>query len=337
MRPFLVRMAFAMGAAGASFGLLPGCDQPRGSAAGGARAPETGHAATAPGLTEAAGPGLHLDVAAQARLALKIAPAAAGTLPRELKAYGRVLDPAPLAALAAELFTARSTLEAARKEFQRVQRLSEQNQNASARAVEAAEAALQRAEVTLEATHWRLVSGWGRPIAEQADLSGLVRSLTLQEQALVRLDLPAGTAAAPPTGARLFSLAAPEQAVPATFSGPAPSVESQAQGQGFLFLAQTAGNALRPGEALLGQLTQPGAPLTGVLVPSSAVLRAEGTVWVYVQSGDTTFVRREIRLDFPTHGGWLVTGGVAPEERLVVTGVQMLLSEERKSSLPGSH
>jgi len=70
-----------------------------------------------------------------------------------------------------------------------------------------------------------------------------------------------------------------------------------------------------------------------VLVPHSALIWWEGKTWVYLQSSPDTFVRREITLDRPTEQSWLLTAGVRPGERIVVTGAQILLSEELKSQI----
>ena len=74
-------------------------------------------------------------------------------------------------------------------------------------------------------------------------------------------------------------------------------------------------------------------PLTGVVVPHAAVVYAEGKTWAYVQTGADTFLRREVHLDHLTPEGWFVTSGIAAGERVVVTGAQMLLSEELKSQI----
>lgn len=105
------------------------------------------------------------------------------------------------------------------------------------------------------------------------------------------------------------------------------------QGEGFLFTATNAAGRLAPGLALTGFLQLPGAPLRGVVVPNAAIVRAAERAWVYVQTGDTAFQRRELALDQPVGEGWFVTGGLAPKDRLVVTGAQTLLSEERKTQI----
>jgi hypothetical protein len=53
-------------------------------------------------------------------------------------------------------------------------------------------------------------------------------------------------------------------------------------------------------------------------------------VFVYLQTGDDTFARKEIELDRPTEAGWFVHEGLNPSDKVVTVGAQQLLSEELK-------
>jgi hypothetical protein len=81
----------------------------------------------------------------------------------------------------------------------------------------------------------------------------------------------------------------------------------------------------------VGHIKIPGEPLTGVIVPRDAVVRAEGAGWVYVlnAAGDA-FTRVQVVLDHPMEAGWFVTKGVGMGEYVVVAGAQQLLSFESK-------
>src|SRR5579872_523740 len=83
---------------------------------------------------------LRIDEATQKRIALKVEALAASQLGPELKGYGRVADPAPLAALLTELASAQAAYAASSREFERLKTLQGQG-NASARAFQTAEAA----------------------------------------------------------------------------------------------------------------------------------------------------------------------------------------------------
>ncbi len=222
---------------------------------------------------------------------------------------------------------------ASSKEYQRLKTLFAQGQNASAKALESAQAAMQRDQIALQTAEAQLVTAWGKSIVEQPDLAAFVASLARLECVVVRLDLPAGDSVSEaPVGAQLV-LPGTNAPLAARFLGRATTTDPQVQGAGFLFAATNATARLAPGLALTGLLQLPGAPLHGVVVPNAAIVRAAERAWVYVQTGDTTFERRELALDQPVAGGWFVTSGLAPADRLVVTGAQTLLSEERKTQI----
>ena len=112
--------------------------------------------------------------------------------------------------------------------------------------------------------------------------------------------------------------------------GPAPSVDPQLQGKGFLFLLKTNSIQLAPGAAVSGFLELPGDKQTGVELPRNAILRFNGATWVYVQTSDEAFERREVKLDSPLSEGWFVREGLKPGDKVVVVSAQELLSEEQK-------
>jgi hypothetical protein len=272
---------------------------------------------------------LKLDAEAQALMGLKTAPLAAAQSKPEVKGYGRVLDPAPLAALLVEGASAKAALEASTREFERLKGLHADNQNASLRAVEAAEAAMKRDQIALDSVSPRLLLGWGKAIASQPNLPAFAGSLVAQETALARVDLPLSQSLrTPPTGGRLAALTAPESFAEAQYLGPAPSADPQMQAQGFLFLLDS--NPLPPGAGVVAWLSIPGAEQFGVMVPRAALLRHEGGVFVYLQIGDDTFQRKEVKLERPATDGWFVAEGLKPRDKVVVVGAQQLLSEELK-------
>ncbi|MGH7968973.1 MAG: hypothetical protein ACREIC_09640, partial [Limisphaerales bacterium] len=185
----------------------------------------------------------------------------------------------------------------------------------------------------LNTANAQLASAWGGAITSQPDLSVFVQSLAALQTGLVRLELPTGESQAEaPTGARLV-LPGINRPVEAHFLGRAATTDSQVQGDGFLFLVTNTSPRLSPGLAVTGFLQLAGEPLRGVVVPDTAVVRSAERTWVYVQTGDTTFARRELSQAHPVADGWLVTTGVNPGDRVVVTGGQTLLSEERKAEI----
>ena len=276
-----------------------------------------------------------MDDDTQGDAGIVVANPAAGQWNPEVKGYGRVLDPAPLVGLVNDLATARAAAAASAQELERQKTLSAQS-NTSVRALQTAQAAVDHDQLAVQAAKNSLALGWGTALAGRDDLAGFcgfaggAANLT----AIVRVDMPVGEAmAAAPVQARVVTLSG--QTAEAKFLGMAAAVDPQMQGQGFVFFVQPNTNALAPGQAVTAFLQTPGDPLEGVIIPRDAVVRAEGAGWIYmINKGGESFTRRKIPLDRPTGDGWFVTSEtVKPEDFLVVTGAQILRSEELKAAL----
>lgn len=275
---------------------------------------------------------VHLDPEARRLAGIEVAPAVALELPLERKAYGRVLDPTPLASLLFQVEAARTGQEAARREAQRVKGLYQADENASARDLEAAQVALAGADSTLRTARAQLATSWGSALAARSDLAALVRSLVEGQRALVRVDVPPG--GAPPkadgAGARLVAFGA-EAPLASQFLGEAPQTDPLLQGHGLLFLVEH--DAPAPGTAVVAWLPVAGPPRRGVDVPRAAVLRHQGGIFVYVERKPGTFERRALELVRPSENGWLATGPLAAGDKVVVAGAEMLLSSELQPQL----
>ena len=108
---------------------------------------------------------------------------AAGQWSQEVKGYGRVLDPAPLAGLLNELVSAQAATNATAREWERQKTLSAQT-NTSARALQAAEAAAQHDQLAVQSVRDRLALAWGATLAGRNDLTDFVQSLTARQAVL---------------------------------------------------------------------------------------------------------------------------------------------------------
>lgn len=281
-----------------------------------------------PAATEQHEAGLHLTQEQQASAALLVAKPKAMELKPETKAFGRVLDAAPLATLLAEIQTSQSSLTASAKEFERLKSLGE---NAAPRALETAEAAMKRDQATLESAQARLLAGWGKSFTSRADLAVLTRSLLVQEAALVRVDLPAGeNLTSEPRGVRLALLTGDAPAREAELLGPAPTTDLQAQGQAFFALIRD--HAPPPGTALAAWLVTGGVAQHGFRLPRTAVVQHESGLFVFVQTGDSVFERKRVQVAKSQHDGVFVISGIGADDRVVMTGAQQLLSEELKGA-----
>lgn len=271
---------------------------------------------------------IHLGLKAQQLADLKTVSASAATVPREIEAFGHVLDSASLVSLESGYVAARAALQSSQAEYDRLKKLSVQD-NASVHTLETAKAQLAQDQGALETAKTQFVALAGEAAASQSP--EFFQSLATHKNILVRLDLPAGKISADnPIGAEIRNQ---KSEVSGQFLGRAATVDPQTQGEGFIFYVTNAPASLMSGLAVAGFLQLPGEPLSGVIVPDNAVVRSDDRAWIYTQTGETNFERREIILNHPTEGGWFVTNGVAPGEKIVAAGAQALLSEERKSQI----
>jgi hypothetical protein len=270
------------------------------------------------------------DPATQKLMGLQTSALQPAQLAPEVKGYGHVLDISSLTSLVTDLMAARAASAASLAELGRLKTLAAQN-NASERSLQAAESMAARDQNQVESVRLRLLSAWGRAIAEWPDLPIFVQSLSSLASALVQLDLPAGQrVSGVPTGARLLTLADESKPVFAEFLGPAPAVDPQMQGRGFLFLLATNSLQLTPGAAISGFMQLPGEAQTGVDLPRSAIVRFNGATWVYLQTSEEAFERRAVKLDSPLSEGWFVREELKAGDKVVTVGAQELLSEEQK-------
>jgi hypothetical protein len=271
-----------------------------------------------------------LDAKTQAAMGLQTTALAAVQLRPEIKGYGHVLDPSPLASLVAELVTAQAAATASDAELKRLQTLSAQN-NASERALQTAQAAAARDKAQVQSVQLRLIAGWGSGIAQRPDLPEFVGDLSSLSAALVQLNLAAGDAlASAPTNARLLTLADEAKPIEAQVLGPAPATDPQMQNRGSVLLVKPNTAGLAPGQAVSGFLSLPGEPQTGAAVPRNAIVQFNGVNWVYLQTGEESFKRVELPSGAPLENGLFVRQSLAPGDKVVTVGAQQLLSEELK-------
>jgi hypothetical protein len=270
-----------------------------------------------------------LDAETQKRMGLETVTLAATQFAPEIRAVGRVMDPAGVSSLVADFISARAAADVSSKELGRAKTLVKSD-NVSTRALQTAEANVARDTAQLEAARAKLIGALGKELAERESLAEWVKSLSSGASALVRLELmPGEPLPSQPAGARLVSLNEANQPVEAQFVGTT-AVDGQSQTRGFLFLAESNSSALAAGEAVTGFIKVAGDAQSGVVVPRAAVLRKDGATWVYAQTGEDEFARREVSTDRPSNDGWFVTRGVAAGEKIVTVGAQQLLSEEVK-------
>jgi hypothetical protein len=272
----------------------------------------------------------------QARIGLETERVNAVTQSQEATAYGVVLDPAPLAALDAELASTTAAVAASRAEYERARLLHSEQQNVSLKDFEIARAKFQADQAQLNLMNQRLADEWGVKFSAMtsAERTHLIDALTKRAAGIIRLSLPPGLSLSQePTGARIAILGYETQPLVTQTIWTAPTADSHLQGQSFMLRVEAQGFPLRPGTAVTGHLESPGTAKPGVMVPEAAIVRTGDHAWAYVQIAPAQFERRQVEVTSPAASGWFVTSDFAEGDRVVVVGAQALLSEELKSQI----
>jgi len=270
------------------------------------------------------------------------------TFQPELTAYGKVVDIQPLLALhvryqsaSTDIEIANAAVELAQKNRNRLMTLHREDIVAS-RDLAQAEAQYQSDRAKLEAAH-RLMreirheaqQSWGDQLTHFAfdGESRLFQDLLSRSRVLLLIAMPSGQSL-PPDQRSLFVARESDRnaAHQAELISPAPKTDDLVQGETYFVHAPS--NQLRAGMRVNAWLPTSGAPLAGVAIPPSAIVWHAGKPWVYRQSDDQTFIRTEITV-YREHGNfWFVDQGFAAGDKIVVTGGQMLLSEEFRGDIP---
>jgi len=272
----------------------------------------------------------------QARIGLETERVSGVSQSQEATAYGIVLDPAPLAALDAELASTRAAVAASRAEYERARLLHSEQQNVSLKDFEIARAKFQADQAQLNLLNQRLADEWGTKISAMApaERASLIDALTKRVAGIIRLSLPAAQSLLQePKEARIAVLGYETQPLVTRTIWSAPTADSHLQGQSFLLKVEAQGFPLRPGTAVTGQMESPETGKPGVVVPETSVVRTGDRAWAYVQIAPTQFERRRLDAAMPAARGWFVTSGFAAGDDVVVIGAQALLSEELKSQI----
>jgi hypothetical protein len=292
-----------------------------------------GVAAGAAELQEEIAPKLiTVDAASQIRFGLAVTALKSAPAPNGTTTTARVLDPSTLLQLDSELASAAATFSASRAEAARTRKLFEQDRTASARAVEAANAQAQADLQRVNAARRQLALEWGGGLA---DLPAHVRAELLNQlvagkAALVRVEVPAGAPFPAPRSNIEVRGNSESEMFGGAVLGSLPMADPRLQTRGVLVELKGAAGKLPIGQMLTAEIPSttdpPGA--MGVVLPRSALLRRGSRVWVYVQTGATTFIRREVRDYRPMLAGWFVPAGFAPGDRVVTVGASALLGIE---------
>jgi len=276
----------------------------------------------------AIGPSVEVRSEVQARLGIETTQLASRTEPGVVRAYARVLDVAPLAALDAEMATAGAAATASQREVERLTGLAAMDQGASQQAVEAARATAAADGARHSLAERRLALEWGHGLASLSsqERGRLVDDVAQARAALIRID----PLADPGEQIASVQIAVADSSSPpsAELLGPAPTADARLQATGLIAVVRgAAAQILRPGrvlEATVITMRQ----FTGVVLPRSSLVRMNGATWAWVRESPERFVRREVTPARLLEDGWLVTTGFQVDDTVVEQGAGALLAIE---------
>lgn len=239
----------------------------------------------------------------------------------------------------AEAGIARASLINTQQEFNRLSTLNRDNRNVSDRAVASAEAQLKADQAKLNAAESiarnlrdNMRQQWGDALAAQATQTSANSAMTriLQQQdVLIQVTLPFGTPLPANNSSILVTPSGSSgKSIRAYFISTSPQADAAIQGETYYYRAPA--DSLRVGMRISVSMNGSQTSEQGVIVPRNAIVWYGGQAWVYRKSGDDRFMRIPVSTAQETNGGWFNSNGLQADDEVVVTGAQLLLSEEFK-------
>jgi len=266
----------------------------------------------------------------------------------EFVAYGKVLNIQPLLALRHRYLQTLTDQRSARAKFKQ----SEQNINrqqdlyssgvSSKRSLQEQQAQWQANQAQVDAVQYQgtaiideALLLWGKVLTDwalsnnQAKLDAFLSG----RQKLIQITLPSHQYLASTIRSIDVEVSGNRsKAHKAEFISAATHTEFVAQGESYFF--QSSDRKLLPGMAISAWIPEQSSEVTGVIIPKSALIWYMDQALVYIKTTETTFSRRVLSHYSPNADGYFVPDTLSANQQLVITGAQMLLSEELRGQIP---
>lgn len=227
-----------------------------------------------------------------------------------------------------------AALNVSRKEYDRLKMLYADDHNVSEKAVQMAEATwhsdearVNAAQAALRTIEQNAQQQWGAILAGSVmDDSALFKRLAAQQDVLIQLTLPSGNRISRTPQTIRLQLPGGNFAQ-ASLISPSPRVDLRFQGRSYFYSAPAQKTGLAPGMNIPAYLPT-GPQEQGIFIPSTAVVWWQGKAWIYVQEDKGRYVRTEIPTGSLMADGWFAANDELAGKPVVVTGAQLLLSDE---------
>ncbi|MES2579395.1 MAG: efflux RND transporter periplasmic adaptor subunit [Pseudomonadota bacterium] len=297
-----------------------------------------------------------LPLATQLNSGIKTAKIASTSFHGEIKSFGNVVAIDQLIEGKASYLNLQSNLKLAHvgitqknQQYQRLKILNADDKNVSdlalqeaLAAVDADKANISAIELQLKNLQTNLKLRWGNTLAKIAfseKLSPQMANLLNKNNVLIQVSLPLNTSP-PVLGAMVNITPLTESSAPIKATYVSPAATSDSNGFGNTFYYSAPADLLRIGMRVNVEVEPDSDDVSnGVVIPSNAVVWYAGKPWAYFKQEQHTqnsnkdqpslFVRKPISTDTEIDAGWF-NQGIEPDTEIVVSGAQLLLSEEFK-------
>lgn len=292
---------------------------------------------------------ISISPAAQKQSDILTSPLKASTHQASISTYGNVVSIDSLIelrnrylAVKSEIDVLRATFNHNKSELERLKVLNQDNKNVSDKVVAAAAASTRSDETKIAATESNarniadsIRQQWGDTLAQHAinsKTSDLLQALISNKKVLIQTTLPFDAAEPKPnSNITIAPTAAPSHTMGAYYISPAPITNTTIQGKTYFYHAVT--SELRTGMQINATTATSSKKSNGVIVPNNAIIWYAGKPWVYQKTGADQFSRKPIHTDIEVEDGWFYQGHLKANDEVVISGAQLLLSEEFKSQI----
>ncbi len=292
---------------------------------------------------------ISISPAAQKQSDILTSPLKASSHQASISTYGNVVSIDSLIelrnrylAVKSEIDVLKATLSHDKSEFERLKALNQDNKNVSDKALAGAAANTKSDEtkITAAESNAKNISDsirqlWGDTLAQHAinpKTSDLLQALISNKRVLIQTTLPFDAAEPKQNSSIMIApTAAPSHTMSAQYVSPAPITNSTIQGKTYFYHAVT--NELRAGMQINATTATSSKKSNGVIVPNNAIIWYAGKPWVYQKTGADQFSRKPIHTNIEVDDGWFYQGHLKANDEVVISGAQLLLSEEFKSQI----
>lgn len=268
----------------------------------------------------------------------------------EIKSFGNVMGIDSLIEaksrylnLKSEIAIAKSASTHNLQQYQRLKTLNADDKNVSDQALQAALANVEADKARVSASELQIKNLqtntkllWGESLANLAFADNPpphLANLLARKNVLLQISLPLSSGT-PKPGSSVNVTPLNESVEPIQAIYISPATQSDTNGFGKTFYYSAPGDLLRIGMRVnVVKTSAASKTASGVVIPSNAVVWYAGKAWAYFKTGQdkdqVQFIRKPISTDTEVDEGWF-NQGLAEDSEVVVSGAQLLLSEEFK-------